>query len=170
MKGKARPLAYGALSAAAGVLLLFLSSVLPNGRLAVLCIATLCVAFVRMMSGWRWALGCYAVTAALSLLLLPSKVMPILYAAFFGYYPVVKLGAEHFASRAVRWGIKLAAFNGVMAILYFTVRALFQGDWGMLSRTPALMLLCANIAFVLYDLALTQGILFYIRKIARRID
>ena len=87
MKDKVRPLAYGSLSAAAGVLLLFLASVLPNGRLAVLCIATLCVAFIRMLSGWKWALGCYAVTAALSLLLLPSKAMPILYAAFFGYYP-----------------------------------------------------------------------------------
>lgn len=170
MKDKVRPLAYGSLSAAAGVLLLFLASVLPNGGLAVLCIATLCVAFIRIMSGWKWALGCYAVTAALSLLLLPSKALPILYAAFFGYYPVVKLGAEHFSSRIVRWGIKLAAFNAVLAVLYFTVRTFFQGSWGVLSQAPVLMLLCANIAFVLYDLALTQGILFYIRKIARRID
>ena len=169
MKERSRSTAYAALAAALGTVLLYLASVLPAGKLAVVCVASLCTVFVQTVCGWKWAVGTFIVTAALSLLLLPTKAVALLFAALFGYYPIVKLFAERLRNAVARWGVKLLLFNGVMAALYFLVRSVFDGSWGPLSAYPLLMLLCANVAFVLYDLALGQGILFFMRNIARRI-
>jgi len=124
---------------------------------------------VLCVSGWKWSLGCFGVTAALSLLLSPSKSAAILYGAFFGYYPIVKIYAERLKNPVVRWAVKLALFNAAMVFLYFAVRAVFQGSWGVFSDRPWIMLLLANGLFVLYDLALQQGILYFMRNIARRL-
>ena len=56
-----------------------------------------------------------------------------------------------------------------MVVLYFAVRAVFQGSWGVFSDRPWIMLLLANGLFILYDLALQQGILYFMRNIARRL-
>ena len=169
MKGPSRSLAFSALAAALGTVLTYVASVLPSGKLAILCAASLCTVFVLCVGGWKWALGCFAVTAALSLLLSPSKSAAILYGAFFGYYPIVKLYSERLKKPVVRWAVKLAIFNAVMVVLYFAVRAVFQGSWGVFSDRPWIMLLLANGLFILYDLALQQGILYFMRNIARRL-
>ena len=106
----------------------------------------------------------------LSLSLFPTKATAILFGTFFGYYPVIKLAAERLPHPVLRWGIKLAVFDLVMVLLWLTVRSVFQVEGGILSSYPVVMVIAANAAFVLYDLALGQGILFYIRKIARRIE
>ena len=64
MKGISRSAAYGALSAALGVVLVYIASVVPTGKIVVLCIASLGTVFVLTRFGWKWALGAFAVTAA----------------------------------------------------------------------------------------------------------
>jgi len=169
MKSSSRSVAYSALAAALGTVLMYLASAAPTGKLVILCVASLCTVFVLSVCGWKWALASYAVTAALSLILSPSKASAILFSAFFGYYPIVKIFVERLHTPAARWGIKLGIFNAVMAVLFFAIRSFFQGNWGVLSGKPWVMLLLANGLFVLYDLALQQGILYFIRNIARRI-
>ena len=126
------------------------------------------VIFLRLRFDWRWALGCFAVTGLLGLLLLPTKVPAILYGVFFGYYPLVKLSAERIESPVWRWVLKLACFNAAMIAVYVPFRTALPANQGPLSAFPALMLLCANGAFVVYDLALRQGILYYLRHISGR--
>ena len=169
MKGPSRSLALSSLAAALGTVLLLLASAVPAGKLVVLCIASLCTVFVLCVCGWKWALGCFAVTAALALILSPSKSAAILYGAFFGYFPIVKIFAERLKKPAARWAVKLALFNAVMIVLYLAASAVFQGSWGLFSDQPWIMLLLANGLFILYDLALQQGILYFMRNIARRI-
>ena len=86
MDPSVKSLTRASVSAAAGFVLLYLSSVIPWGRLAILCAATIGVVFVRMSCSCAWALGCYAVTAALGILLLPVKSPSLLYGLFLGYY------------------------------------------------------------------------------------
>ena len=164
-----RALTRAALSAAAGVAALYLGSLLPSARLSILCVATLGVVFVKMSCPGRWALGCYAVTAALGLLLLPDKSLAVLYAAFMGYYPLVRLRAERFSNPAARWGLKLGAFFAAALALY-----LLAGSVSFLSAavagTALWALWAAGIAvFLVYDFALGQLILYYLRNIAGRI-
>ena len=169
MKGSSRSAAYGALAAALGVVLVYIASVVPTGKIVVLCVASLGTVFVLTRFGWKWALGSFAVTAALSLILCPTKSAAILYAAFLGYYPVAKVLIERLRRPAFRWGGKLICFNAAAMVLFFAARTLFRGDWGPLGGYPLILLVLANALFVLYDLALQQGMLYFMRNIARRI-
>ena len=94
MPTKTRALARSSLAAAAGVAALYLGSVLPGIKLSILFLAALGVVFVRLSCPGSWAWGCFAVTAALALLLLPDKTLALLYALLPGYYPIVKLRLE----------------------------------------------------------------------------
>ena len=118
MRDSAKKMARSAVAAALGFGILYLASVLPAARLAVLCVASVCVVLVQMSCGWKWALGCWAATALLSLLLLPSKGTAAVYAAFLGYYPLVKLAAERIGKPLLRWGCKILAFNAAFAALF----------------------------------------------------
>ena len=169
MKGSAKALAYSALAAALGTILLLIASALPSGKLVLVCIASLGVVFVECLFGWKWALGCFAVTAVLSLLLLPTKALGIYYTVFFGYYPLFAMLTERIGSKAARYVLRLALFNLVMTGLYFAARSLLSLDSGPLADYPVLLLLGMNAAFLIYDRALAQGMLYFMRNIARRI-
>lgn len=162
MRGKTGALTASALLAALSVALLSLTLLLPTQRLTLLCAASLAVAASRCLSGEKWALGVYAVSALLSLLLLPEKSVPLAYALFCGYYPLVKLRLETLSLAALRFCAKLLVFNAAALVLLALIKAV----------TPLpvwTLLLCANGAFALYDYALSKLILLYSRKIAGRI-
>ena len=170
MRNASRPLAYGAVSAALGVVLLYAASLLPTGKIAAVIAASLAAAFLRLRFDGRWALGCFAVTGLLGLLALPTKAPAILYLGFFGYYPILKMRVERLSAPVWRWVVKLLCFNLVMAALYLAFRSVFPEDLGPLASWPALMLLASNAAFIVYDCALSQGILYYLRHISGRME
>lgn len=168
MTNTTRTLTRAAICAAAGVVILLLSSLLPSARLAFAAIASLGVIFIFMTSSWKWALGTYAVTAGLSLLLLPGKIPALLYACFFGFYPIIKLCAERLRRPFVRWSLKLGVFNAAFLVFYLTfVKAILFGRIG--TGRLILILLVSNLVFLIYDYALKKLILFYLRKIAGRV-
>lgn len=55
----------------------------------------------------------------LSLIVVPNKESAIIYAVFFGYYPVLKAVLESKTQRAVEYIIKVLTFAGVMTLSYF---------------------------------------------------
>ena len=166
----ARNLARSALATALGVAVLLIDSVIPWGKLAGVCLSSVFVVLVRMSCGLRWALCCYGATAALGLLLLPAKSTALLYAVFLGYYPLIKLALERLRQPALRWGLKLAVCSVVVAVALFLLRELLliavplESTWSVLLAFAA-----ADAAFCVYDYALTQVILIYMRKIQGRL-
>lgn len=169
MSDPVKALTRSALSAAAGTVILALASVLPWGRLILLFAAAVGVIFVRVSCSCAWAVGCYAVTSVLGLILLPVKSPAILYAGFFGYYPLVKLFAERLGGKKLRWGVKIIVFNAALTAFYFLARAVFADVIGNTPMPLWLLWAAANGAFILYDLALSQLILYYLRTIAGRL-
>ena len=168
MSDPVKSLTRSALSAAAGVVVLYLGSVLPSARLAVLCLSTLGVVFIATSCRTAWAWGCYLVTGGIALLLLPEKMPAVLYTAFFGYYPIVKLRLERLENPWLRWLLKLFSFNLAAAVLYIVYRAVFTAP--LASALPVWALfLAGNAAFAAYDFALSQMILYYLRKLSGRI-
>ena len=168
MNGEAKDLARSSICAAVGVTALYLGSILPTARASMLCVSSLGTAFVAMRCRTRWALGCYAVTGFLALLLLPEKALALLYLLLPGYYPVVKLRAERFRSFGSRWGLKLGVFAAAAAAaaiitrLYAPLKAVFSGTAAWLLAVGALGV------FVIYDHVLGLLILFYLRKMSGR--
>ena len=157
-----------AFAAAYGVIALLIGSVISVLDLSMLCLSSFGVIFAMLRYGNGRALLTYAATALLAWILLPEKLIALAYTVVTGIYPILKLRAERKTKPLLRWGIKLTYCNGVLLLWYSFGRALFgvsgEPDYPML-----LLFLFGNAGFLVYDFALTQLVLIYIRKIARRI-
>lgn len=116
----------------------------------------------------KWAAGAYVAISLLSFLIAADKEAAVFFAAFFGYYPIIKEILESKLSPFWEWTVKLAVFNcAVVAATVVTVYVLgipFD-ETGTFGKYAALILLVvANVIFLLYDYCMTSIIdLYYSR-------
>ena len=151
--------------AAIGVAFLFLGSVLPSARLAVTALTGFFAAAALLMYGFGWALGVYAITAALSLLLLPAKLCAILYTAFFGLYPLLKAFLEsRIKPQLPCWAAKLGVYTLAFAVWWLITAGIGLPE-GLLSHWYVLWPLGAA-AFAVYDICFSFLIKLYIQRIS----
>ena len=123
-------------------------------------------------AGAKTAWLIYAAVSVLSIVLLNDKECALLYLLFFGYYPMVSEKLKTVKSRALQYVIKLLIFNaGVVAaelIVTFVLGVpfdLFLGKW-----SAPLLLLLANLIFVIYERLLAMLTVIYVKKYKARID
>ena len=165
MRAQSKPLAYGALSTALAVATLYLGSLLPTARLALLCVSSLAVVLMCLRFDWRRALAVYTAVTILSLLILPGKEMALAFALLPGWYPIAKLRLERLSSPPVRFAAKLLLAAAVLLPVM-----LFGSNY--LDAVPFQLwqvFVGCELLFLVYDYALTQIILLYMRKISGRI-
>ncbi|MDR1734799.1 MAG: hypothetical protein LBR73_07975 [Oscillospiraceae bacterium] len=152
---------------------MYIVSFVPTMEFALPATAALAVLVIVIEFGKGWGLGTYAAMAALSLLLLPNKFVPLLFAGFFGQYPVTKLMAE----KLPRWAeisCKALVFNAGILAAYFAGRYLFGVGLDLLpdplaKYTGWILLLVGNVTFWVYDIALNRCIMLYTRRLQRRL-
>ena len=167
MRNNVRNLTLSAISAALGIVLLYVASFIPTVRLAVLCVASLSVVVVYVHAGTPWALGTFAVVSVLGLFLCPDKSEALIFTIFLGYYPIIKFPIERIGKRWLRLLAKLAVFNAAFTVLLGFLLALLHGL--PVGLTLFLVYVLANIVFLVYDYALKKLVLFYMRKIDGRV-
>lgn len=154
--------------AAIGVIVLGLGALIQTLDLTVAALASiLCIwAVIELGGAYPWMI--WAVTAFLSILLLPQKTPGFLY-LFIGLYPMLKERLEHLP-RLLEWLLKLICFHAMLALCWLVLRIFvpdevtLQLGW-VLIGTYALAL----VAFLLYDLALTKLITFYLLRLQKRL-
>ena len=116
----------------------------------------------------KWATVVYIAVSLLSLLLIADKEAAVMYAAFFGYYPIIKQPLEKYLNKYLCWVIKLLIFNISVILSYLLLIFVFNlsmDDFGDFTKTAlALVYVAFNAVFVLYDIALTRMITAYIMK------
>ncbi len=168
MKKNTFDLVFCSLISVISLAFLYLSSVLPTGRLASFgaAIFMLCVAVAEC--GAKYGLSCAVAVGLLSFMLIPDKLILFPYVLFFGYYPVLKLYIERIGKIVTEWIFKLAVFTIAMLAVYLIMRFL-----NLLAPIPVYVL-SAGVAvlyllFILYDNVLTQLISFYLNKISKKI-
>ena len=165
--------ALGGVSVALSTAILFLMSVFPSATIAAPAVASMVLLFVVLELGRKWAVGVYAAGAILALLLIPSKEAAILYAVFFGYYPILKAVLEqNIRVRALEWLVKILLFAVVMTVSYYLMIR-FMGiefeEIGKYGKAAVPVLLAVgSIAFVGYDFCLTLFVGEYLRRWQKR--
>lgn len=127
----------------------------------------LCIyAVIEIRGSYPWMI--WLVTSILSLILLPIKTPAVFYALFFGFYPILKEKLERL-SGFVSWILKLVIFHLSVGVMWGVFRLFIPSaleDMGMgwmLLALYALGLVC----FVLYDIALTRLITFYLFRLRK---
>lgn len=157
-----------AMLSALGVVMLYIGSLIQVMDLSMAVIASICCIFAVIEYGKSAPWLVFATTSVLSLILLPQKAPAVIYICFFGYYPIIKEKLERLA-KPVSWVLKEVVFNVALAIMMLLSRFVFvSADAEPLYIYIATVVL-AEIAFPLYDVALTRVISFYVYKIRSRI-
>ncbi len=161
----ARLVALTAVLAALSLVFLYVSCMVPTGRMGVVAVAGLLPAAAVVSAGPAAGALCYAGTGLLALILLPDKGNALLYLLFFGVYPLVKYAVERLRRLPLELVLKLAFFNAAFSLFWFALRAVFLaalpvGDWA-----TWLLYLGGNAVFLVYDFGFTKLIGFYIARI-----
>ena len=156
-----------AMLSALGVVLLLIGSFIEVVDISMAALASLLCIFAVVEYGGAAPWLVYAVTGVLSLILLPNKTPAAMYVVFLGYYPIIKEKIERF-KKPLAWLLKELVFNAALIVLFLTVRFLLMPTasdpwWIMLG-----LFVLAEIVFVLYDIALTRLITFYIVNLRHR--
>ena len=163
-KSKTKRLVVSALMSALGVVFLYLGALVEVASLSMAVIASMCVILVAAEYGGAYPWLVYAVTSTASLLLLPNKEAAVAFALFFGFYPIIKRWLDQ-KKRLASWIIKELIFNAALALdVLLSMLLLTAGNAEPLPIIIAYIVI-AEIAFPLYDFALSRVVLIYTRKI-----
>ncbi len=154
-----------ALLSALGIAFLYIGSLLPTAKVSVVAIAGFLSAVALMMYSPLWSVAVYAVTAALSLLIIPNKDCAVYYTAFFGFYPILKSYFERLRNNTLSWLLKLLVYAIAFVAWWLLAKGLFLGE-ALTSLRWYLLAPLGAIAFVIYDICLSFLINFYIERIS----
>ncbi|MBR0449898.1 MAG: hypothetical protein IIX30_03685 [Clostridia bacterium] len=159
-----------AMLVALGVIFLGIGSLLEVLDISMAVIASLCViiAVIEYGKGAPWMV--YAAISLLSLLLIPNRLPAIFFALFFGFYPIIKEKLER-KSKVVCWLLKELIFNVCLAIIVALYFLLFFQGFSLnipLHWLIVIVVLLCELVFILYDIALTRMISFYVINIRKR--
>ncbi len=155
--------------------LMWLVSLVPAMDYALPAMAGLVAIPIIPELGRGWAAGVYLTAAVLSMLLLPNKIVPLLYAAFFGYYPILK---SFLAQRLPGWAqrlLLLLVFNAAAVGSVYIGARLFgleleemPASFGIYA--PLVMLAAANFAFLLFDFTVGNISRLYEKKWRKKLQ
>lgn len=123
----------------------------------------------------KWALLGYIASSLLAILVVPDKEAVFVYVFFLGLYPILKSKFESMKSTVISYLLKIAFFNITIITCYTILFYLLQisaiiEEFGAFSTYMFIMLLlAANVTFIVYDIALTQVIKMYIHRVRNKI-
>ncbi|MBR5236059.1 MAG: hypothetical protein IKW06_01620 [Clostridia bacterium] len=168
----AKRITFSAVSLALTVICLYGASTLPTGRVAALALASLFCALCVNQYGVRYGVALYVGASILSLLLVPKRLLVVIYILFAGYYPIVKLYIEGLNKLWAEWLVKVLYFNVILFVLYMVFKTFFLPH---LSSTVVmlalhylgLIIVALEFLFVLYDWMLSYMIGYYNQMIRR---
>ncbi|MDF2567082.1 MAG: hypothetical protein K0R90_538 [Oscillospiraceae bacterium] len=165
---KSYKVSIGGTVASLSLLLMFLTSIFPFANYALPAIAGLLLIVIVVEINKKYALVVYLAVSLLSVVIVPMKEPAFLYAAFFGYYAILKSVLEQLKNRAVEWTLKLLVFNVSMASVYLLMIYLFRiseviNDFNDTAKYSLVVFwIAANGVFIVYDIALSRMIGTYI--------
>ncbi len=167
---KAFHVALGGVLAALSLLLLYLATMMPSGRIGMVAVAGLIPAAGVVSGGLATGFLSYGAAGILAFLLLPDKGCALLYAIFFGLYPMIKSLIERLGKLPLEYILKLAFFNVVLAILLFGFSAFLFPMLPKVLHQTIPVFLAGNVVFLVYDYGFSKLITFYASRIrgARR--
>ncbi len=168
MKGRTRYITVTAMLTALTVVLLYISSIIPTGRIGMVAIAGLISAAAVIECGLSAGAACFVSSSLLSMVLLPQKSTAILYLLFFGYYPVLKSLFERLKKRTVEWTFKIVLFNAALSAAYLLWRYGFLTGVSFPLWQTVMIYIFANIGFIIYDIGFSRLAYYYATRIYKK--
>lgn len=165
------PIAFCGIVAGLCVAVMLGGSVLP---LATFCAPALSGALlvpVLIECGARAAWLTWLAVSLICVLTVPDPEMAFAFLFLLGYYPLLKVRLDRIRPAVLRWGVKLAVWNGAIAAMYGTLTQLFRLAYiieelrAYQSWMLAALLVLGNLTLWIYDRALVSVARLYLVRI-----
>jgi len=173
-----KKIALSAILSSLGVVFLSIGSLIDVLDLSSAAIAGFVIVIAVIELRGRYPVMMYFVISLLSVLVLPNKYPALFFIFFGGFYPIFKSYIERF-HYIIAWVVKFSIFNIFLAFMILAVKFLinkgFLPDAGdgdlnhLFENFKIIVFVVANFVFLLYDIAMTRIINFYIIKIRKLI-
>lgn len=176
-KNFTKKITLSAIMSALGVIFLMLGSLIEVLDLSSAVLAGFVIVICVIEIGGKYPVLMYAVISLVSILILPNKYPAVFFIFFGGFYPIFKAYLERF-HYIISWAVKFSMFNIFFAFMIFAIRFLSEKNFlppfeditflnSFNENLKFLGFIIANIVFLLYDIAMTRIITFYIIKIRK---
>ena len=151
---------------ALSIVLMFMTGVVATLTYAIPAICGALLILIVIEISPKFATSVYIAVSILSLLVVADKEAAVMYAMFFGYYPILKGFIEKKLNGVSEWIVKYVVFNIAVISAYIIVSKVFMisfEDIDFLGKfaLPLLIVIC-NIIFAIYDIALTRLLSSYV--------
>lgn len=145
------------------VLFLVVASYIPTNTIFFTLFSTCFVMLAVYEYGFSGGIMTYFAVVVLSFFLVPDKQIWFIFTAFFGFYPVIKLLIERLNRLVLEWIIKLAV--GVSAFFVLTKLFFIFFTEFETALNIYILMIPACIVYVIYDIALSLFLQFYLKKL-----
>ena len=156
-------LSFSAMMCALGVVILFMGAIIELVDITMAAMASFLIVICMIELGGYMPWLVYFVTSALAFLLLPNKTVVLIYALFFGFYPILKNYFER-TRPFFSWIAKFALFNVIIAFYYLVSKELFLFN---ADSVKGYLFVMMNVIFFTFDLTLTLFVTAYVRRLRR---
>ena len=153
MKKLSFRIAFGGIASALCVLLMFSAAILPFMMYAFPMLSGLLIYAVSYECGRKTGLAAYVSVATLILILSPEKESALLFALFFGYYPILSVYMDRLRSKLLQWVIRFSVLNIAIAAVYFILmKVLVAVDSEEFTKYSMIFFfVCWNLLLIVYD-------------------
>lgn len=158
---KAKDLALGGILTALTIVTLFISILIPINTFAILTISSCFVPIAIMRSNVKIGILVYLASSIIGFFLVPLDIM-IPFILYFGIYGLVKFYIEKLRNMPLEIVLKLV-FSNIMIFIGYILFTKFVSPINI-DFPIWLLIILAQIAFIIFDYALTLIITFYISK------
>ena len=165
LTGKTKKLSFCAMLTGISLILLLIAGVVPGGRIGIAALAGLLPAAAVLSCGMGWGVMTWLAVSGLGFLILPVRGVAVVYFLLLGHYPILKSLMERCRSRVLEWALKLVLFYALLCLFFFGFRTLFAEYLAPPFGMTALVFVLGGAAFVMYDIAFSKLIAFYLWRI-----
>ncbi len=178
---KSKEITLGGIMVALTSIILYSTSLIPINTLTILTIASAIIPICIIRSEIKTAIFVYIASTVIAFFIVPINIS-VLYAIFFGIYGIIKFFAERSRSKFeilykigffnIAFVIGFILFQNVLGINIIKgveeiISRFINGDIKVI--VFALILVVANLIFLVFDYALTLIISFYMDRIHKKI-
>ena len=120
---------------------------------------------------WSWMV--FAAASILSIFFVVDKEAVFFFVLFFGYYPVLKTQIERLKLALVQYILKFCTFNAAMVAFFYSsifVLKIPKASFVVFGQyLPGILLIIANLVFILYDKVLARTTAIYVCRWRRKV-
>lgn len=160
-----RKIAFTGIFTAVAVIFLYMSTIMPMGKLTLYFLASLPIAITIVELGAGAGIAVYSTVCLLSLLVSGNILGIVPFMFFFGHYPIFKYYIEKGRKAAVELLLKLAIFNISGLLWYLLFESLFITVLPSVFTDnrilPVVAFVVMQAVFMIYDYIYSRLIFYY---------